>query len=217
MTGHLRSELSVYADFDHVEVITPSIAADAQDAAAGWNVRGEYLGYKYYLLPRELRYRAPQHALLRPSGLWGHGVGILATMFMLLDFVCPFRRDHAPHHHPGWMRLDPAEGAGAQHLGQALGGVAAGIPEETRRWVETQAPDLRHVLALIAGGAPARRSIARGLRQARPLFVDRGAHRGFSAAVRRLHTLRMKVQLQSSWKRLMSVWRVLHVVRRWSC
>jgi dihydropyrimidine dehydrogenase (NAD+) subunit PreT len=50
------------------------------------------VGIKYYLLPRGLRYRSPDHALLKPSGLWGHGVGILATMFMLLNFVYPLRK-----------------------------------------------------------------------------------------------------------------------------
>ena len=50
------------------------------------------VGYKYYLLPRGLRYKSPDHAMLKPSGLWGHGIGILATMFMLLNFVYPMRK-----------------------------------------------------------------------------------------------------------------------------
>jgi thioredoxin reductase/ferredoxin len=49
-------------------------------------------GGRYYLLPGALRYRSPQHALLRSSGLWGHGVGILATLVMLLNFVYPVRK-----------------------------------------------------------------------------------------------------------------------------
>jgi thioredoxin reductase/Pyruvate/2-oxoacid:ferredoxin oxidoreductase delta subunit len=51
-----------------------------------------YVGRHYYPLPRELRYRAPAHALLKPSGLWGHGIGILATMFMLSNFVYSLRK-----------------------------------------------------------------------------------------------------------------------------
>ncbi|MEO8214001.1 MAG: NAD(P)-binding domain-containing protein [Myxococcales bacterium] len=51
-----------------------------------------YVGIKYYLLPRNLRYKSPDHAFLKPSGLWGHGVGILATLFMLLNFVYPLRK-----------------------------------------------------------------------------------------------------------------------------
>jgi hypothetical protein len=50
------------------------------------------VGWKYYLLPRGLRYKSPDHAFLKPSGLWGHGVGVLATMFMLLNFVYPLRK-----------------------------------------------------------------------------------------------------------------------------
>jgi hypothetical protein len=50
------------------------------------------VGYKYYLLPRALRYRSPEHAFLKPSGLWGHGVGILATLFMLSNFIYPLRK-----------------------------------------------------------------------------------------------------------------------------
>ena len=44
-------------------------------------------GGSYYLLPDALRYKSPQHALLKASGSWGHGVGILATAVMLLNFV----------------------------------------------------------------------------------------------------------------------------------
>jgi thioredoxin reductase/ferredoxin len=50
------------------------------------------VGYKYYLLPRALRYRSPEHAFLKPSGLWGHGIGILATAFMLSNFIYPLRK-----------------------------------------------------------------------------------------------------------------------------
>jgi putative YpdA family bacillithiol system oxidoreductase len=50
------------------------------------------VGIDYYLLPRGLRYKSPDHALLKPSGLWGHGVGILATIFMLLNFIYPLRK-----------------------------------------------------------------------------------------------------------------------------
>ena len=44
-------------------------------------------GGRYYMLPDMLRYRSPQHALMKPSGSWGHGIGILATGVMLLNFV----------------------------------------------------------------------------------------------------------------------------------
>ncbi len=51
-----------------------------------------YVGIKYYLLPRNLRYKSPEHRFLKPSGPWGHGVGILATLFMLLNFIYPLRK-----------------------------------------------------------------------------------------------------------------------------
>lgn len=50
------------------------------------------VGSDYYLLPRALRYHDPRHALLRPSGAWGHGIGILATLFMLSNFVYSVRK-----------------------------------------------------------------------------------------------------------------------------
>jgi thioredoxin reductase/ferredoxin len=50
------------------------------------------VGWKYYSLPLWHRYKAPGHAFLKPSGIWGHGVGVLATLFMLLNFVYPARK-----------------------------------------------------------------------------------------------------------------------------
>jgi len=55
-------------------------------AGLAWAGRG------YYLLPFTERVRSPLHAALRPSGVWGHGVGIAATLFMLLNFVYPIRK-----------------------------------------------------------------------------------------------------------------------------
>jgi hypothetical protein len=43
IAGRFHSELGAYADSDHVEVLTPSIAVEAEDATAGWSARGEYL------------------------------------------------------------------------------------------------------------------------------------------------------------------------------
>ena len=41
--------------------------------ARPWSRGLAWVGYKYYLLPRGLRYKSPDHAMLKPSGLWGHG------------------------------------------------------------------------------------------------------------------------------------------------
>jgi dihydropyrimidine dehydrogenase (NAD+) subunit PreT len=49
-------------------------------------------GWDYYLLSRVERLHSPLHATLRPAGSWGHGVGIVATAFMLLNFLYPVRK-----------------------------------------------------------------------------------------------------------------------------
>ncbi len=50
------------------------------------------IGFHYYRLPQALRYASPDHARLKPSGAWGHGIGILATAFMLLNFAYSVRK-----------------------------------------------------------------------------------------------------------------------------
>ena len=50
------------------------------------------VGKGYYLLPQAERYLAADHLLLRPADLWGHGVGLLATGFMFLNFVYALRK-----------------------------------------------------------------------------------------------------------------------------
>jgi len=49
-------------------------------------------GWSYYPLTRIQRLHSPLHAALRPAGSWGHGVGIVATAFMLLNFLYPVRK-----------------------------------------------------------------------------------------------------------------------------
>jgi putative YpdA family bacillithiol system oxidoreductase len=51
-----------------------------------------YKGWDYYLLPGIQRLRAAAHGSLKPSGLWGHGVGVVATAFMLSNFLYPVRK-----------------------------------------------------------------------------------------------------------------------------
>lgn len=43
-----------------------------------------YRGYAYYKVSIEERYFHPDNVLLKPSGLWGHGMGILGSLFMIL-------------------------------------------------------------------------------------------------------------------------------------
>jgi hypothetical protein len=41
-------------------------------------------GYAYYKISMEERYFHPDNAILKPSGVWGHGMGILGSLFMIL-------------------------------------------------------------------------------------------------------------------------------------
>jgi dihydropyrimidine dehydrogenase (NAD+) subunit PreT len=49
-------------------------------------------GRDYYLLDHAGRLQSPQHAMLRPSGLFGHWIGIVATFVMLGNFLYPLRK-----------------------------------------------------------------------------------------------------------------------------
>jgi dihydropyrimidine dehydrogenase (NAD+) subunit PreT len=49
-------------------------------------------GRDYYPLSRVARRASPLHATLRSAGLWGHGVGTIATAFMLSNFLYAARK-----------------------------------------------------------------------------------------------------------------------------
>ncbi|MFI5237462.1 MAG: hypothetical protein ACHQLA_05970 [Ignavibacteriales bacterium] len=40
-------------------------------------------GYQYYTTPLEERFFSADHTLLKPSGAWGHGFGIIGTLMMI--------------------------------------------------------------------------------------------------------------------------------------
>ena len=50
------------------------------------------VGGEYYLLPFEDRREQMVHEMLRPAGIWGHSVGVVATVFMLATFLYPLRK-----------------------------------------------------------------------------------------------------------------------------
>ena len=44
-------------------------------------------GYEYYRTPLEERFFQTQHEALKPSGLWGHGLGIIGTLLILIGVI----------------------------------------------------------------------------------------------------------------------------------
>ena len=50
------------------------------------------VGRDYYPLSVEARVRSPQHRALRSAGIWGHGIGVAATVVMLSNFLLPLRK-----------------------------------------------------------------------------------------------------------------------------
>ncbi len=50
------------------------------------------IGEDYYRVPLALRVKHPANAFLKPAGPWGHGVGIVATLFMLSNFLYALRK-----------------------------------------------------------------------------------------------------------------------------
>jgi dihydropyrimidine dehydrogenase (NAD+) subunit PreT len=51
-----------------------------------------FIGREYYWLPIEERVQSPLHEFLRPAGIWGHGVGLVSTTFMLANFLYAVRK-----------------------------------------------------------------------------------------------------------------------------
>ena len=51
-----------------------------------------YVGQEYYSLPVAERPQHSAHPFLKPAGPWGHGVGIVATLFMMSNFLYALRK-----------------------------------------------------------------------------------------------------------------------------
>jgi hypothetical protein len=230
------------------------------------------VGNGYYLLPREDRFRVAEHVFLRPSGMWGHGVGILATLFMLLNFVYPVRKRVRRFKRKGpiapWLRFHVFVGlmspavilfhsafqwgnhlATATYVSLVVVGVTGLVgrfiygqqrldADHPRTIAETRS-SLRPVLERLAGGSARSRRLtalvdgsaryprtllglmvtapaaAWGLRRAlaeiRGAFLDRASYLQVRSQALRLRNLEVRFRLHVNWKRLMRVWRVLHV------
>ena len=46
-----------------------------------------YNGYSYYVTPLDQRFFLPDHDLLKPSGILGHGYGIIGSFLMILGVL----------------------------------------------------------------------------------------------------------------------------------
>jgi len=126
----------------------------------------------------------------------------------------------------GWFRLDAGDAVEAKRLQQRLSELVATLPPDWAAYAEAKDPPLHQVLALASAGPALPGSLTRlfwrmprdglavfrGLRHARRLFLDGGAHRAFCDDVHQLRRLRAKVRFHRSFKRLMSGWRSFHVV-----
>ena len=72
-------------------------------------------GWDYYPLEKVDRIRSDLHQGLRPSGFWGHGVGVLAGLFMLSNFCYTARK------RLGWFRFFPLSTWMSLHVFFGLG------------------------------------------------------------------------------------------------
>lgn len=50
------------------------------------------VGWDYYKLPQVERLKHSAHAMLKPAGPWGHGVGIVSTLVMMSNFLYAVRK-----------------------------------------------------------------------------------------------------------------------------
>ncbi len=50
------------------------------------------VGWDYYWLAKPERLEHLRHKVLRPSGVWGHGIGIVATLVMMSNFLYALRK-----------------------------------------------------------------------------------------------------------------------------
>ncbi len=235
------------------------------------------VGWDYYRIPVSDRRFSPLHAMLRPAGPWGHGIGIGATLVMMSNFLYAVRKRVRAFKGAGpirgWLTFHQFVGflaplviafhaafqsnnAVATSTSIALGvvvltgiigrfifglvpsaeGRALELGELTVRFerlkmrVEKMSEESTNVLsvgkllerAIVKPAGGLFRQLvalpfvwvrdARDLRSVKPLFTKKGQYKDFVEAYHRIRVLRVQSGFFRSLKRLMSVWRVLHVV-----
>ncbi len=236
------------------------------------------VGHDYYKLPLAQRQWHPGHFFLKPSGVWGHGVGIVATAFMLSNFLYALRKRWTLmkgkgsirrwltwHQFVGFMsplviafhaafrsnnvlasfttlslaivvgtgiigrfiyQLVPSKDGKAikrsellanweklkERAQSAMANVTdvLGVEQMFERAVQpVEAQSLAHFVARIpAERAKDRRDLSRIGRY----FHDKPAWREFRSAYQEMRRVGLQVSFYENLRRLMSVWRVFHVV-----
>lgn len=237
------------------------------------------LGQDYYRLSVVARAKHPAHTFLKPAGDWGHGVGIVATLFMLSNFLYVVRKRWERlkgfssirnwltfHQFVGFMSpLVIAFHAAFQSnnllatattvslaivvltgvLGRFIFGLVPSgdghkteLGELTKRYetlkaraeVEledtttdsfqvgevlahvTHAPQDRSLLAFFFHVPMLRLRDELDLRRVRRVFTSEANFREFRANFAKLRVMQVQVTFFRALKRLMSVWRIFHVV-----
>lgn len=235
------------------------------------------IGWDYYRLPLNYRTHHAAHAFLKPAGAWGHGVGIVATLFMMSNFLYAVRKRWSRLKGfstiRGWLTFHQFVGfmsplvivfhaafrsnnvlasvtAGALGVVVATGivgrfiwglvpggdGKKAELGELTKRWERLRQRVHRAIDALpahenisgvleSAAHQPPERSLPafffhlpaqrvkdqRDLAHLKRLFPHKDEFLDFKQAFQRMRLLQAQVTFFRSLKRLLSVWRVLHV------
>ncbi|MEW5740024.1 MAG: NAD(P)-binding domain-containing protein [Myxococcota bacterium] len=234
------------------------------------------VGWDYYRLPPPLRLKHAAHVFLKPAGVWGHGVGIVATLFMMSNFLYALRKRwerlkgfrsirgwltfhqfvgfmsplviafHAAFRSNNTLATVTSIALGVVVLtgivGRFFWGVVPGgkqraeLGELTKRWERLRQRIQKTIITLsghdtiagvlqVASGHVPERSLGeflwhlplqrlkdrRDVRKLRRLFPDEAQYEDFKQAFFRMRTLQTQVSFFKSLKKVMGVWRVLHV------
>jgi hypothetical protein len=100
------------------------------------------------------------------------------------------------------------------------------VPDAWKQHARTKDPSLQHVLNFAGGDLKPPKSlpallfqapaegfvIRRGLHSARKLFLERAAYKAFREQIQEARRLGIKVAFHKQLKKLMQIWRSLHVV-----
>jgi thioredoxin reductase/NAD-dependent dihydropyrimidine dehydrogenase PreA subunit len=235
------------------------------------------IGWDYYRLPVPMRRFSAAHAILRPAGVWGHGIGIVATLVMMSNFLYAVRKRvrafkgagpilswltfhqfvgflspavvafHAAFQSNNFVATSTSVALAVVVVTGVLGRFIFGlVPSGEGRAVELgelsarferlkirvkkmtrESTDVLQVNLLLDRATTKPDGALLGqlfklpfqrlrdgseLRRTRPLFSKKAHYYDFVEAFHRIRLLQVQVGFFHALKRLMSVWRMLHVV-----